>query len=1358
MFVVSVFILSTAGSTCSNAADAIIVSPDPSIGDFTDIQSAIDASGSGDTLLVMAGTYSEAIIVDKSISIIGEDPTVVLIDGGGAETVVMVTADGVNLTGLSIMNSLTVGSGILVMGVSDVRIEDLNISQTGNGIQMVGVSQTEIEANNISDVSMDGMRMEDCDNSSILENILQGCDGFGMNLTSSRDNLIAHNGFIDCGARNDSSNAWNLSYPEGGNFWHDLVGPDAAGGPDQDVPQPDGIVDDPYSNITSGTSMDHYPLVDDWPLVDIYPPVIRLDSPTNGTVIDRGDPILFDVWDVNLRSVSYSLDGVWMSEMSSPYSVNTSTWTTGHHELILRANDTFDNERQLGLSYTVESSDFVVASSIPIDSAVDISTSTLIMIFFSQSLDPSSLGMDNYSIMPQVDLGHSLSANNTVLTLTPSGGLLPDTTYTLTLNSSLLSSGGLPLEPEVITFTTAEVEVEVTGRLLDVYGSPVPHAEVRFNGTDGPLAEVESGEDGVFELGIGEGEYNVTALMEGEVIFETNSSIMAPGPIDLGDWDTMWDPGPIGNGTVFGRLLDVNEDPVEGAEVIFESGGSQTTNGTGPDGRFEVEVPYGQYNITVIKEEETIYEGEAEVSPPGPIDLGDVDTMWDPGPSQPLDPFIPIIIILLLIMGGLLGYGWYRRSKPEGEEREPPSELEMTRPITEEPDYHETELKPPVITSYSGSEEPEAGPETVFLAITEQEGKGRPCREIMEQASSAEETGSLDRAVEEADGAVKEAERAVQNAERRAREAREESERANRDLEEAREEQEREVLDPQRRAEEAERRVSDIEQRLQEMRDNLPGGDDVSFEPRPGWLEAGVGMGNMLHPVSIWYRDRDAMNEHTDRLRRIYYDEYKPLEAELERAREAAEEARRAAEEASTNAEEMERRLQELESRAEETRGETERAEQELQNSRNALEDAEQRASEAREESRRARERASEMRGDARDCEECLQDVQDLLAQIASLIESYGDLKGGEAIQGYQNSLDAIDGEETWDDWWDSFKRFRDEVKQMMDIKGLTDAQIPSQFSGVWDWGGPVGVAVGYGAEDVAGAVIPTDTIRAVGELYRVFQALFDPNTALGSRVLMEQLGADDAPRAASAFNDFPQVLRDAIGSFEELQELKKLESEISSMISGWRSCFDALPPVLGMPSVDMDALCLQQCRDKRAELEDLKERLEDLIEQAETCEPEGLEDKIDEAEGIKRWLRGMITRMNRTREGLELYRRAHRQHFQNKGCFIATAAYATPMAVELDNLRWFRDEILSKSTIGRWLIELYGENSPPIAERISNMEGARSKVRDLLAIAIGLVEKRKGATGCRGALLTLCAILVYIYGSVRAWQMSRRS
>ena len=63
-------------------------------------------------------------------------------------------------------------------------------------------------------------------------------------------------------------------------------------------------------------------------------------------------------------------------------------------------------------------------------------------------------------------------------------------------------------------------------------------------------------------------------------------------------------------------------------------------------------------------------------------------------------------------------------------------------------------------------------------------------------------------------------------------------------------------------------------------------------------------------------------------------------------------------------------------------------------------------------------------------------------------------------------------------------------------------------------------------------------------------------------------------------------------------------------------------------------------------------------------------------------------------------------------GCFIATAAYGTPMATEIDVLRQFRDEELGHNFVGRQLVAMYYRLSPPAANVIVRSEKIRGFVR----------------------------------------------
>jgi len=78
-------------------------------------------------------------------------------------------------------------------------------------------------------------------------------------------------------------------------------------------------------------------------------------------------------------------------------------------------------------------------------------------------------------------------------------------------------------------------------------------------------------------------------------------------------------------------------------------------------------------------------------------------------------------------------------------------------------------------------------------------------------------------------------------------------------------------------------------------------------------------------------------------------------------------------------------------------------------------------------------------------------------------------------------------------------------------------------------------------------------------------------------------------------------------------------------------------------------------------------------------------------------------------------------------GCFIATAAYGTSTAEQLDVLREFRDDVLLKSTVGSQLVDLYYQVSPPVADFISANSFVRTLVRELLIDPIVWVVEATG-------------------------------
>jgi hypothetical protein len=82
------------------------------------------------------------------------------------------------------------------------------------------------------------------------------------------------------------------------------------------------------------------------------------------------------------------------------------------------------------------------------------------------------------------------------------------------------------------------------------------------------------------------------------------------------------------------------------------------------------------------------------------------------------------------------------------------------------------------------------------------------------------------------------------------------------------------------------------------------------------------------------------------------------------------------------------------------------------------------------------------------------------------------------------------------------------------------------------------------------------------------------------------------------------------------------------------------------------------------------------------------------------------------------------RKKNSKEGCFIATATYGSTMALEVNTFRIWRDTVLTKSTIGNLIINLYYKISPPIAKWISKDEKRKEKARIVLDFILKQIRK----------------------------------
>jgi len=136
---------------------------------FDNIQDAITAANSGETIIVYSGTYNADIIISKTLTISGENKNTVIISGTSGH-VVEITANSVILSGFTIQNA---------------------VEEFYDCIMMNTVQNCEI-INNIVKGSDEGIYLKDSHGNIISGNSMEG-NNYGIGIAYSSSNTIQSN-------------------------------------------------------------------------------------------------------------------------------------------------------------------------------------------------------------------------------------------------------------------------------------------------------------------------------------------------------------------------------------------------------------------------------------------------------------------------------------------------------------------------------------------------------------------------------------------------------------------------------------------------------------------------------------------------------------------------------------------------------------------------------------------------------------------------------------------------------------------------------------------------------------------------------------------------------------------------------------------------------------------------------------------------------------------------------------------------------------------------------------------------------------------------------------------------------------
>ena len=178
-----------------NAQTDTVVVPD----DYGSIQEAIDNALVGGTVYVRTGAYHENLMINKSLSLIGENVDTTIIDGNPSEGYripIKIQADNVSVSGFKVLYGY---SGISVGDSKYCNISGNRIAGNEHGIMLVGCSYCVVSKNYFELVALSSAIQLSFSNSCVLTgNYITNCTEGIQIWQGSTNNIVTENTITNC--------------------------------------------------------------------------------------------------------------------------------------------------------------------------------------------------------------------------------------------------------------------------------------------------------------------------------------------------------------------------------------------------------------------------------------------------------------------------------------------------------------------------------------------------------------------------------------------------------------------------------------------------------------------------------------------------------------------------------------------------------------------------------------------------------------------------------------------------------------------------------------------------------------------------------------------------------------------------------------------------------------------------------------------------------------------------------------------------------------------------------------------------------------------------------------------------------